>query len=606
MTHDPKAMDEHAHDVVTLAREGMSARAIARALHIGRNRVRRLMRKHARARAEPHSALPKKTPRARPSKLDRFAPKIADLLERYPDITAQRIFEELKAAGYEGGYSIVRMRVRAIRPRPPVKISLPTPTYAPGAMSESDWSPYKIPFRDGGVREVQAFGYALVYSRRKCFSFHETNDLHALMDGHILAFERLSGVAAQTKYDSQKPVVLRWEGGQPIYNPRFIDFATHYEFSPYACTRASPNEKPRVERSFWELERSFLNGRSFVDMRDLNAQLVDWLDTVCDVRKPRAGQRAILEAFAEERPHLSPLPRHHYDTARVGYRVCDLEGCVVYQTNRYEVPYDYVTDILPVRITAHAIHIYAPDLREVAVHELRRKGAGERAELSSRRVPDRRRPDYARLEASFAALGDGATDFFAGLRRAQPRSTAYHARKIIALRERYATADVHHALVHALRYGAFDYRSIERILLARAAPRRLDEYVTETTREKIETAWGRSHTVPRALSEYDELPCHRTRPQPGDDPCHHHEVLPVAPEQSAQPNLSPATQHAPSSASTSGPSASSASTMTSSTRSSISRSPASPPTPSSSSESSASPLAPVPSDGSSDGSTTPG
>jgi transposase len=602
-----KVMSEVEHQAVTLARQGMSARAIARALHIGRNRVRRILREHGQARTEPHSALDNKRSHAtkRPSKLDPFTPTITQLLERYPDITAQRVLEDLRAAGYEGGYSIVKTRVQEMRPPPAPKISRPTPTYGPGKMSESDWSPYKITFLSGVVQEVQAFGYALPYSRRKCFSFHQSNDLHALMDGHVQAFERLGGAAEVTKFDSQKPVVLRWEGNQPIYNPRFIDFATHYEFSPHACTRASPNEKPRVERSFWELERSFLNGRSFVDLRDLNAQLVVWLDTVCDVRPPKAGQRAILEAFTQEQPHLRPLPRHHYDTARVAYRVCDLEGCIVYQTNRYEVPYDHVTDILPVRITATAIHIYASDLRESAVHELRRKGAGERVELPGRKVPARRRVDNERLEATFASLGDEAPSFFAGLQQAQPRSTAYHARKIIALRERYSTTDIYRALTHALRYSAFDFRSIERILLTRADPRRLDEYVAEVTREKIEAAWGHSRTEPRALSEYDDLPCHRTRPpsQRGDDPCHHHdEAQPARTANEAPSKMPPAS----SCANTSETLASSTSTTTSSIASSSVRSTKSPPTPPSSSGSSDTRLEPDSSDGSSDGSKPPG
>lgn len=603
LEREPKLMSELEHKVVTLTRQGMSARAIARALHIGRNRVRRILREHGRARTEPHSALAKKKKHEskRPSKLDPFMPTITRLLERYPDITAQRVFEELRAAGYDGGHSIVKERVRQLRPRPEPKISRPTPTYGPGKMSECDWSPYKIRFLSGVVQEVQAFGYTLPHSRRKCFSFHQSNDLHALMDGHVQAFERLDGVAEVTKYDSQKPVVLRWEGEQPIYNPRFIDFATHYEFSPFACTRGSPNEKPRVERSFWELERSFLNGRSFVDLQDLNAQLEVWLDTVCDVRPPRPGQRAILEAFAEERPHLRPLPRHHYDTARVAYRVCDLEGCIVYQTNRYEVPYEHVTEILPVRITATTIHIYGPDLRQLAVHELRRKGAGERAELPGRKVPPRRRIDRELLEATFASLGDEAATFFSGLERAQPRSTNYHAQKIIALRERYSTMDIHRALVHALRYRAFDYRAIERILLARADPRPLDEYVAESTLEKIEATWGSERTQPRALSEYDDLPCHRgAAPRQGDDPCHHDKA------QGAPAPSENQTRPASSCASTSKPSASSTSMTRSSTPCSNGPSPNSPPTPLSSSGSSDTPPARDSSDGSDDGSKTPG
>src|SRR5690606_22289693 len=100
---EPKVMSEREQKVVTLTRQGMSARAIARALHIGRNRVRRILREHGRARTEPHSALPEKSRRLeRPSKLDPFTEKIERLLERYPDITAQRVFEELRAAGYDG------------------------------------------------------------------------------------------------------------------------------------------------------------------------------------------------------------------------------------------------------------------------------------------------------------------------------------------------------------------------------------------------------------------------------------------------------------------------------------------------------------------------
>ncbi len=88
------------------------------------------------------------------------------------------------------------------------------------------------------------------------------------MDGHERAFDRFGGCAHGCTYDSQKAVVLRWEGHQPIYNPRFLAFAAHYEFRPRAV-RGDPNAKPRVERSFLELVRSFFNGRSFVDFEDL-------------------------------------------------------------------------------------------------------------------------------------------------------------------------------------------------------------------------------------------------------------------------------------------------------------------------------------------------
>lgn len=496
------------HEVVELLMRGLSRRAIARALGISRNTVRAIERGHERARQrERHTALPVKVKRAkRWSKLDPYRGRVEGLLERFPDITAQRVFEELRSAGYTGGDNIVKALVRELRPAPKPTPSLETPSYGPGEMAECDWSPYVIEFTHAARRKLSAFCYALPYSTRKVFSFHDDETFHSLLDGHVHAFERLEGVAHKCKYDCQKAVVLRWEGNQPIYNPRFVAFAAHYEFSPVACRPRRPNDKPRVERAFWELVRSFFNGREFRDEDDLRGQLLRWMDEVCD---QRGRKRTVLERFEEERPHLRRLPRHPYDTARVVYRLCDLRGCIAWDGNLYEVPYEHVTDILPVRVTAEALHVYAPDLRCVASHALRRKGAGERARLPSRERPasTRRGPDLDQLRATYAGLGEPARAFFEGLLLGHPRSAAYQAKKVLALRERYSTADLVLALSHALSYRAFDHQSVERVLVVRARPRRLDEHVSQATARRLAARLGPDGTEPRALDEYDALPC---------------------------------------------------------------------------------------------------
>ena len=117
------------------------------------------------------------------------------LLAKYPDITAQRIFEELREAGYDGGYTAVKDRVRKLRPKPGPKPSLITPVTGPGEMAESDWSPYTVDLEGGGRITVQAFGYILRWSCRKYFGLFERCDLHALMDGHVAAFARFGGAA---------------------------------------------------------------------------------------------------------------------------------------------------------------------------------------------------------------------------------------------------------------------------------------------------------------------------------------------------------------------------------------------------------------------------
>lgn len=506
MTATWRTREELILQLVTLHRQRLSSRAIARALGVSRNTVKALLAEHAGARDRVHSALPEPPPRApRASKIDAFAARAAELMGRYPDITAQRIFETLREEGYRGGYTAVKKHVRRKRPPPRPKPSRVAPVYGPGKMAESDWSPYEIAFTSGRKMTIQAFGYALPFSTRKFVDIYEKADIHALMAGHVGAFNRFQGVAACCTYDSQKTVVLRWEGQQPIYNPRFLAFAAHYEFRPRGV-RGEPNAKPRIERGFWEVERSFLNGRSFTDFDDMKAQLARWLDTIVDQRR-RHGQTP-LERFAEEREHLVPLPRHPYDTARVIYRICSIDGFVAWEGNDYAVPYDHVTDFLPVRITQRELFVYGADLACVARHELAPRGQGLRLDPAGLHpLPGRRSPvDLDMLRVAFEQMGEDAADFFRFMSAGPARIWGHQARQILLLRERYATPDLDAALRHAKRFGAFDAHAVGRILAARATPRSLDEYVAEETVRRVAKALGETRTGPRDLAEYDRIP----------------------------------------------------------------------------------------------------
>jgi hypothetical protein len=327
------------------------------------------------------------------------------------------------------------------------------------------------------------------------------------------AKDRFKGCAKACVYDSQKPVVLRWEGQQPIYNPRFLAFAAHYEFQLEAV-RGKPNAKPRVERNFWELERSFLNGRSFRDFDDIVRQLAHWLDHTVDHR--RRNRRTPLERFAEERDHLLPLPRHPYDTARVAYRLCSIDGFVDWAGNRYAVPYDHVTDLLPVRITQHELFVYAANLECIARHELAPRGGGHKLDPHDYHPRPRRDAiaDLDQLRSTFVQMGEGGHDFIRLASCTPPRHWAHHARRILLLRERYDTADLDTALAHAALYGAFDFGSVERILVARCRPRTLDEYVAESTAQRLAETLGAVRTAPRDLAEYDRLPTVGVSPAP--------------------------------------------------------------------------------------------
>ncbi len=455
-------------------------------------------------------------------------PRIAALLHRFPDITAQRVFETIRGEGYAGGHTVIKDHVRAARPPAPPTPSLPTPVWGPGEMAESDWTPCSVTLTDGRRLGLQLHGFVLCHSRRKVFEARERADVHALMDAHVATFARLGGVPAACKYDNQKAVVLGWEGSKPVYNPRFLAFATYYGFRPIACRPRRPNDKAKVERSFWEYERSFLNGREFRSEEDFRAQLRVWHDEVCDPRVHKKLKRPVIEMFAEEAPQLQPLPRHPYDTARVVYRVCSIDGFVAWDGNRYAVPYEAIYDVLPLRITERELFVYAPDVRLIARHELAPKSAGLDVDPQGlHRTVARRGVDLDALRATFEDLGDEAKVFSESLlARHGTAQSGFHARQILLLRERFASDDLARALTQASRFGALEHAAVARILELDARPRTLAEYVTEDSARRARKALGRDETPGRDLREYDQLPIVGAR-RPQETPWPNHEADPT-------------------------------------------------------------------------------
>ena len=240
----PRHDAELRHAVALLHRKGQGQRVIAKELGISRKKVRTLLAGVVRQRDHGHSALPA-APEKRASQLDIFAPKIQALLDDYPDISAVRLCEELRAVGYEGGYTILKERLRLMRPKPKVS---PVERFetGPGKQGQQDWSPYTIPFTKDGPTKLHCFSFILAFSRRHYVHFCEHEDQLTLERQHIAAFERFGGVPEEILYDGQKAVVLRREAGRPIYNPKFLAFATHYGFRPHALPPRTPTWKAFV------------------------------------------------------------------------------------------------------------------------------------------------------------------------------------------------------------------------------------------------------------------------------------------------------------------------------------------------------------------------
>ena len=487
------------NEIIRRSRADASIRQIARDLNLARNTVSRVLAEIAAQR----DGVAATTPR-RPSLLDPFETVIQELLGRYPNLTATRLLEELRQRGFTGGYTIVRQRLGELRPR-----ATPRPVVrfetAPGVQAQMDYAVYDLDFSAEGRRRVSLFSYVLGYSRRQYLRFVESQDFTTTLREHVRAFEHLGGVAATCLYDNQKVVVSGYDGDVPLYNTRFLAFATHYGFRPLACKPQRPQTKGKVERPFRYVEGNLLNGRTFHTLEHLNEITVGWLAEVADVRVHRETKQTPLALHQLEQPRLIPLPARPYDVAPVVYRTVNAEGFITYRQNAYSVPWRHIGQVLPVRVTETEVLIYGPHVQEIARHPLwPRTATGQRSLQSAHRPAEDARQRQAQLQEHYAELGDTAVRFLEGVLRSQ-RCGKDQAQRVLALLGTYARVDVLAALDRAVRYGAYTYTAVERILAVQAQPKSLWQTLAEEGQQPWPPLLDDPPVTPRPTTHYQPL-----------------------------------------------------------------------------------------------------
>ena len=488
------------HLVVTLYTKGMSKRALSQQLGISRNRATRILKQHNLKRDTAEGVVQSKHSS---SQVTAYIPQITKLIEQYPSITGVRLWEELQLSGFKGSISLLRSHLRVLRPTPKQKPVIRFET-EPGVQAQMDWSPYKLKFTQSGESIVQCFSYVLGFSRRQYIDFTLKHNFHSLLRRHCDAFAYFNGVPHQCLYDNEKTVVLRWEAGQPVFNPAFIDFITHYRCKPIACKPRHPQSKGKVEAEFLYVENNLLNARTFVNLEDLRACARWWLAEKADMHIHDTTKKAPLELFQlQEKQCLQPLPLHDYDCSETALRVCPADGFLEFETNFYSVPYAYIGTILTIKAAEHELFIYNSSIDQLACHERLPAGACLRHEDPAHHLMQSQRHGLEPVEETFLLIGDSAKEFLEGLKQKHPHHCGFHARIILQLKQQYHTADINSACKHALKYQAFDSGAIRRILKAKARVRTLESIRNERAKQRIASALP--PISQRPLSEYSML-----------------------------------------------------------------------------------------------------
>jgi len=337
---------------------GKTIKEIVRELHVSRNTVRKVLRSGATEFTYAREVQPLPKLGRRKAELDRLlaANEAKPVRER---LTLIRVFEALRALGYEGGYDAVRRYARTRRRETKTSIDAYIPlTFAPGEDYQFDWS-HEVVLINGTTVIVKVAHVRLCHSRMLFVRAYPRETQEMVFDAHDRAFAFFKGACTRGIYDNMKTAVETILAGKDrLYNRRFLQMCSHFLVDPVACTPASGWEKGQVENQVGLVRERFFTPRIRVkSYAELNAWLMDQAIAYAKAhRHPEFRDRTIWQVFEAERGSLVPYPGRFDGFHAVPASVS--KTCLVrFDNNRYSVAARAVGRPVEIRAYAERIEI---------------------------------------------------------------------------------------------------------------------------------------------------------------------------------------------------------------------------------------------------------
>ncbi len=436
--------------------EGQSIRSIARKLKVHRKTVRKMLGL-ASGRRKSKPAAP------RGSILAPYDGELRKAVDDCADIRAPAVLDRLREQGYRGGITVVRERLRQLRPRPRQDAFL-TRSYGPGRMLQVDWADFGYAIA-GCARRVSAFVAALAYSRYLFVLFTLSQKMGTFLRCMDAALRFFGGRTQVDVFDNMSTVVKERAGQTPVFNPRFLAYAAARGLGVRACTPARPTEKPYVERPIGFVRTRFWQGRRPVDLFDLNAQAAKWRDEVANNRvHDETGKVPSLVFKHDEAKKLEPVVWRNFDTDDLFSTTVSKTFRVDFDSNTYSVPWRLHGQTVLARGNDAEVSVWLGNKR-VAVHN-RCWDVGQPVTDPSHEaglLESRPRGAAGALPVELQSLGEVAAEYFKIL-AANGRSLRKEVERLVFLSELWDYGPTREAMAEVMSTGHVGAEYVEYVL----------------------------------------------------------------------------------------------------------------------------------------------
>jgi len=385
-------------------------------------------------------------------------------------VTLIRCWQEAKKLGlYSHSYVAFTMYIRKLQGDAKLKnVFIPIET-APGEEAQVDFinGPNLYNPSVGKVMATSIFVMTMGYSRADFAMFVWSQNIRSWITCHEKAFRFFGGVPSAIRCDNLKSAIIKALFIEAELNRTYCEFASYYGFIVRNCKVRVSRHKGKVERLGQYIQTSFLPLRQFKFIEDANQQLLEWLQTVANLRTHGVTLWIPWEEFEKvEKPYLKPLPENSFDIGLWG-KACAHQDChLVIDKRLYSVPYRLRGKKLDYRITQTTVQIFY-QYECIAIHQIA-MGKCFRKTNTTHLPPEKqayfeRTPQWCLEQAE--KMGENVLIFIQKLlSKNHPLEYLRSAQGVIRLGFKYNKDQLNAACKRALTFNNITYRAIDSIL----------------------------------------------------------------------------------------------------------------------------------------------
>ncbi len=206
----------------------------------------------------------------------------------------------------------------------------------------------------------------------------------------------------------------------------------------------------------------------FESLEEAQAYLDRWEQRWADTRIHGTTKRQVAVMFAEEKPHLLPLPLEPFRYYQYGERVVHLDGCVEVEAAYYSLPPGWIGRPVKVQWDALYVRILHPNTHQLLREHLRQKRGGYRIQEEDhpKKMPLGTTQLLRRAEHAGAQIGKLCQLIY----QRQAETGIRRILGVLSLIKKYGAAAVEEACATALDVGVHEYRFVRRYLERRPHP----------------------------------------------------------------------------------------------------------------------------------------